>query len=216
MSRAHKIANLIGVPLPLIGLLLMRPSELYEVERTPRGKGQLREGLRYVAGRPDLIWPIVLVGFIGTFGFNFPIWLSAFAHSVYHAGASTYGMFNTAMAAGSLVGALLAARRATTRMRLLLGAALIFSGQPRVGIAAIQTAIKLDPHDPMLPSRLNHVTAGFYFCREYQTAVEMAKQAIRSNPDYPLTYRWLAAALGQIGENVRRVSQDVIRNRARD
>jgi adenylate cyclase len=82
----------------------------------------------------------------------------------------------------------------------LLGAALIFSGQPRVGIAAVQTAIRLDPHDPMLPSRLNHVTVGFYFCREYETAVEVAKQAIRSNPDYPLTYRWLAAALGQIGE----------------
>ncbi|MCQ4081419.1 MFS transporter [Streptomyces sp. RB6PN25] len=111
---------------PLIGLMLMRPSELYEVERTPRGKGQLREGLRYVAGRPELIWPIVLVGFIGTFGFNFPIWLSAFAHSIYHAGASTYGMFNTAMAVGSVIGALLAARRATTRMRLLLGSAMIF------------------------------------------------------------------------------------------
>jgi adenylate cyclase len=82
----------------------------------------------------------------------------------------------------------------------LLGAALIFSGQPRVGIAAVQTAIRLDPHDPMLPSRLNHVTVGFYFCREYKTAVEVARQAIRSNPDYPLTYRWLAAALGQIGD----------------
>ena len=82
----------------------------------------------------------------------------------------------------------------------LLGAALIFSGQPRVGIAAVRTAIRLDPHDPMLPSRLTHITVGFYFCREYETAVEVAKQAIRSNPDYPLTYRWLAAALGQIGE----------------
>jgi MFS family permease len=111
---------------PLIGLMLMRPAELYEVERTPRGKGQLREGLRYVAGRPDLIWPIVLIGFIGTFGFNFPIWLSAFAHTTFHAGASTYGMFNTAMAIGSLIGALLAARRATTRMRMLLGAAVVF------------------------------------------------------------------------------------------
>src|SRR5689334_25396586 len=66
----------------------------------------------------------------------------------------------------------------------LLGAALIFSGQPRVGIAAVQTAIKLDPYDPMLPSRLNHITVGFYFYREYETAAEVAKQAIRSNPDY--------------------------------
>jgi MFS family permease len=72
------------------GLLLMRARELHVVERSPRGKGQLREGLRYVAGRPDLTWTIVLVGFIGTFGFNFPVYLSAFADDVFHAGAGAY------------------------------------------------------------------------------------------------------------------------------
>nr|WP_245737987.1 MFS transporter [Streptomyces sparsogenes] len=111
---------------PLIGLLMMRPGELHKVERAPRGKGQLREGLRYVAGRPDLIWPIVLVGFIGTFGFNFPIWLSAFADGVFHAGPGTYGLLNTLIAVGSVTGALLAARRTATRQRLLIGAALMF------------------------------------------------------------------------------------------
>ncbi|MFJ3900211.1 MFS transporter [Streptomyces sp. NPDC090025] len=111
---------------PIIGLLLMRPSELHKVERAPRGKGQLREGLRYVAGRPDLIWPIVLVGFIGTFGFNFPIWLTAFSEDVFHVGAGTYGFLNTLMAAGSLAGALLAARRGSTRLRKLVVAAGIF------------------------------------------------------------------------------------------
>lgn len=112
---------------PLTGLLLMRTSELHAIERAPRrGKGQLREGLRYVAGRPELIWPIVLVGFIGTFGFNFPIWLSAFANKVFDSGAGTYGLFNTLMAAGSLLGALLAARRTRTRLRMLVAAALLF------------------------------------------------------------------------------------------
>lgn len=111
---------------PLMGLLLMRTAELHKVERAPRGKGQLREGLRYVAGRPELIWPIVLVGFIGTFGFNFPIWLSAFVDDVYHGDAGTYGLLNTLMAAGSLAGALLAARRGTSRLRLLVGAAVLF------------------------------------------------------------------------------------------
>lgn len=111
---------------PITGLLLMRTAELHKVDRAPRGKGQLREGLRYVAGRPDLVWPIVLVGFIGTFGFNFPIWLTAFVNDVYHAGAGTYGLLNTLMAGGSLVGALLAARRGSSRLRLLVGAALLF------------------------------------------------------------------------------------------
>lgn len=111
---------------PLTSLLLMRSSELHQVERAPRGKGQLREGLRYVAGRPELIWPIALVGFVGTFGFNFPIWLTAFSGDVFHAGAGTYGFLNTLMAVGSLIGALLAARRGTSRLRLLVGGAVAF------------------------------------------------------------------------------------------
>ncbi|MFJ4339501.1 MFS transporter [Streptomyces sp. NPDC088915] len=111
---------------PIVSLSLMRTGELHKVERVPRGKGQLREGLRYVAGRPDLVWPIVLVGFIGTFGFNFPIWLTAFADGVFHVGAGTYGFLNTLMAAGSLVGALAAARRGSTRLRMLVIAAGVF------------------------------------------------------------------------------------------
>ncbi|MFF3613680.1 MFS transporter [Streptomyces sp. NPDC002580] len=111
---------------PIVGLLLMRARELHVVERAPRAKGQLREGLHYVAGRPELIWPIVLVGFIGTFGFNFPVWLSAYADDVFHSGAGAYSLFNTLMAVGSLAGALLAARRGTARLRVLIAAALGF------------------------------------------------------------------------------------------
>ncbi|MFC5153738.1 MFS transporter [Streptomyces amakusaensis] len=111
---------------PIASLLLMRTAELHKVERAPRGKGQLREGLSYVSSRPELIWPIVLIGFVGTFGFNFPIWLTAFVHDVYDSGASTYGLLNTLMAVGSLAGALLAARRATSRLRILVGAAVLF------------------------------------------------------------------------------------------
>jgi MFS family permease len=110
----------------ILGLLAMRGSELHPYPRNPREKGQLRAGLHYVAGRPDLIWPIVLVGFIGTFGFNFAIILSAFAYHVFHVGPGLYGLLNTSMAVGSLVGALLAARRARPRLRLLVGAALAF------------------------------------------------------------------------------------------
>lgn len=120
------LANGLSFAAPITGLLLMRARELHVVQRAPRGKGQLREGLRYVAGRPELIWPIVLVGFIGTFGFNFPVWLSAYADDVFRAGAGAYSLFNTLMAVGSLVGALLAARRGTARLRVLIAAALAF------------------------------------------------------------------------------------------
>ncbi|WP_079063197.1 MFS transporter [Peterkaempfera griseoplana] len=118
--NAFSFAAVIG------GLLAMRSSELHPTPVRPREKGQLREGLRYVRERPELIWPIVLVGFIGTFGFNFPTLLSGFAYDVFHVGPGQYGLLNTAMAVGSLVGALLAARRGSTRLRMLVGAALGF------------------------------------------------------------------------------------------
>ncbi|WP_329337822.1 MFS transporter [Streptomyces sp. NBC_00663] len=120
------LANGLSFIAPITGLLLMRARDLHAVRRAPRGKGQLREGLHYVAGRPDLIWTIVLVGFVSTFGFNFPVYLSAFADDVFHAGAGSYSLFNTVMAIGSLAGALLAARRGTARLRVLVVGAVAF------------------------------------------------------------------------------------------
>ncbi|WP_326699138.1 MFS transporter [Streptomyces sp. NBC_01754] len=111
---------------PLVCLLMMRTSELHAPVTVKRAKGQLREGLRYVSGKPELVWPIVLVGFVGTFGFNFPIWLTAFADEVFHGGAGMYSFFNILMAAGSLAGALLAARRRSTRLRMLVLAGTVF------------------------------------------------------------------------------------------
>jgi adenylate cyclase len=80
-----------------------------------------------------------------------------------------------------------------------LGETLIFSGLPKEGLAAVETSIRLDPHDPKLIYRLNNLALGFYFSREYEAAVEAAMRAVRANPDFPLAYRWLAAALGQLG-----------------
>jgi adenylate cyclase len=79
------------------------------------------------------------------------------------------------------------------------GAALIFSGRPKEGLTSLESSIRLDPRDPLLALRLNYVALGHYLLREYEPAIEAAERGIRSNPDFPSTYRWLAAALGQIG-----------------
>jgi len=49
---------------------------------------------------------------VGTFGLNFPIFISTMSVTVFHAGASRYGLLTSIMAVGSVVGALLSARRA--------------------------------------------------------------------------------------------------------
>jgi adenylate cyclase len=81
----------------------------------------------------------------------------------------------------------------------MLGATLIFSGRPKEGLASIEKSIRLDPRHPRAAVRLMQVALALYLSREYTAAVEAAKRAIRSYPEYPNSYRWLAAALGQLG-----------------
>ena len=76
---------------------------------------------------------------------------------------------------------------------------LIFSGQPQEGLVALERSNRLDPHNRLLPGRLNLLTMGLYFSGKYEAAAEAATQAVRSHPEYPLPHRWLAAALGQLG-----------------
>jgi MFS family permease len=103
----------------LAALLLMNAAELTPAPRA-RGKGQLREGLRYVKGRPDIILVMVLVFVLGTFGMNFQVTMALMATKVFDKGPGEYGLLGSIMAVGSLTAALLAARRARPRMRILL------------------------------------------------------------------------------------------------
>jgi len=79
------------------------------------------------------------------------------------------------------------------------GATLIFAGRQTEGLTALETCIRLDPRDPYLAVRLLHVACGLYFCGEYAASIEASKRLIRSYPDFPMVYRWSAAALGQLG-----------------
>ena len=110
----------------IAGLLAMRDAELQVGRRLARSAGQLRAGLSYVKGRLDLLLPIILVGVVGTFGFNFQLTMALVAREVFHRQAGSYGLLSTALAGGSLIGALLAARRARPRQALLIGSALVF------------------------------------------------------------------------------------------
>jgi MFS family permease len=110
----------------LVGLKLMRPSELYPVERAPRAPGQLREALAYVRARPSLWLTLALVFFVATFGMNFQVTNALMSRGVFHTGAGAFGLASTMFAVGALGGALLAARRARPGMRLLLATGLAF------------------------------------------------------------------------------------------
>ncbi len=103
----------------ILALSRMRPGELRPSPRQ-RGKGQIREGLRYVRGRPDIMLIMALVFVLGTFGMNFQMTTALMATAVFHKGAGGYGLLGSIMAIGSLSAALLSARRENPRLRILL------------------------------------------------------------------------------------------------
>jgi MFS family permease len=110
----------------LLSLYLMRDEELYIRPRVPRAKGQLREGLRYVRERRDLVMLLIVVFFVAAFGMNFQMTTALMSREVFHSGASSFGLASTMLAFGAVSGSLLSARRKKPRMRLLLVAAALF------------------------------------------------------------------------------------------
>lgn len=94
--------------------------------RALRSKGSLTEGLRYVWARPDLKAILLMLFLIGTFGMNFPIFISTMAVSVFHADARAYGLLSSTLAIGTIAGALLAAGRERPQFKSLLTGAAVF------------------------------------------------------------------------------------------
>jgi len=108
-------------------LLLLRVADLRARHGLASGRGRFVEGFRYVAGRPDLKAILLMLFLICIFGLNFPIFISTMCVSVFHGGASEYGLLTSVMAVGTLLGALLAAGRETPCFTLLPAGALIFA-----------------------------------------------------------------------------------------
>lgn len=81
----------------------------------------------------------------------------------------------------------------------LKGQCLVFSGRPQDGYQVLLNYLRLNPHDPRNWEALHVVAIARYLSGEYAGAIDAARRAIRANPGQPLSYRWLAAGLGQIG-----------------
>jgi MFS family permease len=110
----------------LISMSLFRVSELYPNTRTRRTAGGFLEGFHYVWGRPDLRAILVMLFLIGTFGLNFPIFISTMAVKVFHADARGFGLLSSIMAVGTISGALIAAGREKPGFRTLLIGSVVF------------------------------------------------------------------------------------------
>ncbi|MEO9079438.1 MAG: MFS transporter [Rhodanobacter sp.] len=110
----------------IVSLWFLRVHELHTEPRPVTTRGSLLAGFRYVGRRPDLIAVLVMLFLLGTFGFNFAIFISTMSVTVFHGDASLYGLLTSSMAAGTMCGALLSARREFPGMVLMGASAAIF------------------------------------------------------------------------------------------
>jgi MFS family permease len=120
LLNAASFAAVIG------SLILLRTKDLHPTHRAARARGSLAEGFRYVWNRPDLKAILLMLFLIGTFGLDFPIYISAMSVRVFHVGAHEYGLLTSIMAFGSIAGTLVAARRAVPDIGVLLASASMF------------------------------------------------------------------------------------------
>lgn len=112
----------------LAGLWMMRTGELRERPISPRGKGQVRAGLRYVRTVPDLFIPLMMMAIIGTFTFNFNVVMPLLIKRTLHGDDRTFTLVYSVISIGSLVGALASARRITITVRQVVVSAMAFGG----------------------------------------------------------------------------------------
>lgn len=120
----------------LISLAWLRIAELRPNARANRAKGSFIEGVRYVWKRSDLKVILVMLFLLGTFGLNFPIFISTMAVGVFHADARGFGLLSSIMAIGTVAGALLNASRERPRFsQLLIGAGVFGIGCTLAAIA---------------------------------------------------------------------------------
>jgi MFS family permease len=120
----------------LVAFWRMNPAELRQAPVTPKGKGQIREGLRYARSIPELWVPLVMTAVIGTLAFNFQTVLPLFTTRDLHGTDVTFTWLLSVVSVGSLIGALASARRTSIDVRTVSRNAVVFG----VGLALLTFA----------------------------------------------------------------------------
>lgn len=120
--------------LVVVGVLLtLRADQLMPAPPAPRAKGQLREALTYIGRKPEILWTLVLVGVLAVFAFTMPVLLASFAADVFQTGPGGYGLYNSVLAAGALVGAIASTRRSGLTLKTVVVAGGLFAALQAIG-----------------------------------------------------------------------------------
>ncbi|MFT4215506.1 MAG: MFS transporter [Microbacterium sp.] len=108
--------------LSALGLLIVLFTRTRSIprHRVARRPGQITAALRYAARKPEIRVTLLSLVFVCVVGLNWPVILVSMTTSELHSGADGYGLANTTLAVGSLVGALVSLRRAHRGLRTVI------------------------------------------------------------------------------------------------
>jgi adenylate cyclase len=89
----------------------------------------------------------------------------------------------------------------SARANFLKGTVLSFTGNPSEARDAMSAGLRLNPRDFRIAVYyLNQVALTYYLEGDYAQAADTARRAVARYVPVPRPYRWLAAALGQLGQ----------------
>jgi len=107
----------------IVAISMLRRRELHSVLKAPKESGQFRAGIAYIRSRADLVVVLTMLFVVGALVFNFGIFAGTMAVIEFRLGAHDYGFIMSALAVGSLGGALLVARSSRPRLSVITMAA---------------------------------------------------------------------------------------------
>jgi MFS family permease len=110
----------------VVTLMRLDVSQLSPTPLTQRAKGQVREGLAYVARTPELGGPLLMMALVGCLAYEFQVVLPVVAEHTFHGSAAAYGFMSAAMGIGAVFGGLHVAARGKIGLPALTRSALIF------------------------------------------------------------------------------------------
>jgi MFS family permease len=119
----------------LVALWLMRDDELRETVRTPRGRGQIRAGMRYILGVPELWISFLIMLVLGILSYNFSVTLPILVEKAMHGSDADFSLVYASFSAGAVVGTLIIARRTVVTLRTIIVTTAVF-GATMFGLAA--------------------------------------------------------------------------------
>lgn len=123
------ILNAVSFVPVLIALARMDSHEFHLGTATLHGTAaeRVKEGVSYAWHHPTILSILIVVTFVGTFGYNFSLVLPLLAEFVLHTSAAGFGSLGSFVGLGSVISAVMTAYMGRVTMRRLLIGAFAFS-----------------------------------------------------------------------------------------